>query len=109
MKTIIEFVKKNWHTILPWFLAITFFIHILIKHEPVRPVTPPNDNRIDSLQQVIGYLNLSYNKLKHDYDSSQANAKIEIQKIYIKNAKDISNIRNYTTVQRDSMWSTLKP
>jgi hypothetical protein len=110
MKTSIEFIKKNWYIILPWFFAIAFFVHIIIKHnKPVRPVVPPIDNRIDSLSHVVDSLNISYNKLKQDYDSAQTNVKTEIQYIQIKNAKDISNIHNFTTDQCDSMWSTLKP
>ncbi len=110
MKTSIDFIKKNWYIILPWFFAIAFFVHIVIKHtKPVRPVVPPVDNRIDSLSQVVDSLNASYTKLKQDYDSAQANVKTEIQYIQIKNAKDISNIRNFTLDQRDSMWSTLNP
>jgi hypothetical protein len=110
MKTSINFIKKNWHIILPWFFAIAFFVHIIIKHtNSVRPVAPPVDNRIDSLSHVVDSLNASYVKLKQDYDNAQANVKTEIQYIQIKNAKDISNIHNFTTDQCDSMWSTLKP
>ena len=110
MKILIEFIKKNWYIILPWFFAIAFFVHIIIKHtKPVRSIVPPIDNRIDSLSHVVDSLNASYIKLKQDYDSAQANVKTEIQYIQIKNAKDISNIHNFTLDQRDSMWSTLKP
>ena len=110
MKTLIEFIKKNWYIILPWFFAIAFFVHIIIKHNTLtRPIIPPVDNRIDSLSHIVDSLNLSYIKLKQDYDSAQTNVKIEIQYIQIKNAKDISNIHNFTTDQCDSMWSTLKP
>ena len=109
MKVLIELIKKNWYIILPWFLAIAFFVHILIRHERVRVITPPIDNRIDSLSHIVDSLNISYTKLKQDYDSAQTNVKTEIQYIQIKNAKDISNIHNFTTDQCDSMWSTLKP
>jgi len=109
MKTLIEFIKKNWYIILPWFFAIAFFVHILIRHERVRVITPPIDNRIDSLNHVVDLLNISYTKLKQDYDSVQANVKTEIQYIQIKNAKDISNIHNFTTDQCDRVWSTLNP
>lgn len=109
METVIKFIKKNWYVILPWFLAIAFFIHILIKHEQVRIITPPIDTRIDSLSHVVDSLNASYTKLKQNYDSAQSNIRIEIQYIQIKNAKDISNIHNYTIDQRDSVWSTFTP
>ena len=110
MKILIEFIKKNWYIILPWFFAIAFFVHIIIKHtKPVRPIVPPIDNRIDSLSHVVDSLNVSYIKLKQEYDSAQANVKTEIQYIQIKNAKDISNIHNFTLDQRDSVWSTLNP
>ena len=110
MKTSIKFIKKNWYIILPWFFAIAFFVHIIIKHtKPVRSIVPPIDNRIDSLSHVVDSLNVSYIKLKQEYDSAQANVKTEIQYIQIKNAKDISNIHNFTLDQRDSVWSTLNP
>jgi hypothetical protein len=110
MKTSIEFIKKNWYIILPWFFVIAFFVHIIIKHsKPIRPITPPVDNRIDSLSHIVDSLNNSYVKLKQDYDSAQANVKTEIQYIQTQNAKDISNIHNFTIDQRDSMWSTLNP
>ena len=109
MKTSIKFIKKNWYIILPWFFAIAFFVHIIVRHESIRFIAPPIDNRIDSLSHIVDSLNTSYNKLKQDYDSAQANVKTEIQYIQIKNAKDISNIHNFTLDQRDSMWSTLKP
>ena len=31
----IEFIKKNWYIILPWFFAIAFFTHIIIKHNNI--------------------------------------------------------------------------
>jgi uncharacterized protein YjdB len=109
MKTINKFIKNNWFIILPWLLVIIFLIYLVIKSESPRPITPPKDNRIDSLSHVVDSLNTEYNKLKHNYDSAQANARVEIQKIYIQNAKDVSNIRSYTVDQCDSMWSTLNP
>jgi hypothetical protein len=110
MTTLIEFIKKNWYIILPWFFTIAFLTHIIIKYNrPVRLTAPPVDNRIDSLSHIVDSLNTSYIKLKQDYDSAQSNVKTEIQYIQIKNAKDISNIHNFTTDQCDSMWSTLKP
>jgi hypothetical protein len=110
MKTLIEFIKENWRIMLPWFFTIAFLVHIIITYnKPIRSVVPPVDNRIDSLSRIVDSLNTSYVKLKQDYDSAQANVKTEIQYIQIKNAKDISNIHNFTTDQCDSMWSTLKP
>ena len=110
MKTSIEFIKSNWYIILPWFFAIAFFAHIIIKHtKSVKPVVPPVDNRIDSLSHIVDSLNTSYAKLKQDYDNAQANVKTEIQYIQTQNAQDITNIRNFTLHQRDSMWSTLNP
>ena len=110
MKTVIKFIKDKWFIIVPWFFAIAFFVHIIIKHnKPIRPVTPPIDNRIDSLSHIVDSLNVSYAKLKQDYDSAQANVKTEIQYIQKKKDKEISNIRNFTIDQRDSMWSTLNP
>jgi hypothetical protein len=103
-----KFVK---HPALPWLLVILLVSLLIIKSvtSTSRPVTPPVDNRIDSLSHIVDSLNKSYVKLKQDYDSAQLNVKTEIQYIQIKNAKDISNIHNFTLDQRDSMWSTLNP
>jgi hypothetical protein len=103
-----KFIK---HPALPWLLVVLLVSLLIIKSITLtpRPVTPPADNRIDSLSHIVDSLNNSYTKLKQDYDSAQANVKTEIQYIQIKNAKDISNIHNYTLDQRDSMWSTLNP
>jgi len=108
MKKINRFLN---HPALPWILVILLVSLLIIKSfKPnPRPIEPPKDNRIDSLSHVVDSLNASYNKLKQDYDSAQANVRTEIKYIQIQNAKDVSNIRNYTTVQRDSMWSTLNP
>ena len=99
------------HPATPWLLVIFLLSLLVISHLTSKPrsVNIPIDNRIDSLQHIADSLNLSYIKLKHNYDSAQANVKTEIQYIQIKNAKDISNIHNYTTDQCDSMWSTLNP
>jgi hypothetical protein len=103
-----KFIK---HPALPWLLVILLVSLLIIKSitPTSRPITPPVDNRIDSLSHIVDSLNNSYVKLKQDYDSAQANVKTEIQYIQIKNAKDISNIHNFTLDQRDSMWSTLNP
>jgi hypothetical protein len=99
------------HPLLPWVLVVLLVSLLIIKSMVLtpRPVTPPVDNRIDSLSHIVDSLNISYTKLKQDYDSAQLNIKTEIQYIQIKNAKDISNIHNFTLDQRDSMWSTLTP
>ena len=108
MKTLNKFFK---HPVLPWILVILLISLLVIKSfKPnPRPIEPPKDNRLDSLQQVVNNLNLSYIKLKQDYDSAQANTKTEIQYIKIQNAQDVSNIHSFTTDQCDSMWSTLNP
>jgi hypothetical protein len=99
------------HPVLPWILVIFLVSLLIIKSfkPDLRLIEPPVDNRIDSLSHVVDSLNISYVKLKQDYDSAQLNVKTEIQYIQIKNAKDISNIHNFTLDQRDSMWSTLNP
>ena len=108
MKKLNKFLK---HPALPWIL-IVFLVSLLIikslKPDP-RPITPPKDNRIDSLSHIVDSLNTEYTKLKHNYDSAQSNARVEIQKIYIQNAQYISNIRRFNTAERDSMWTTIKP
>jgi len=99
------------HPALPWLLVVLLVSLLIIQYvtPTPRPVVPPADNRIDSLSHIVDSLNISYTKLKQDYDSAQTNVKTEIQYIQIKNAKDISNIHNFTLDQRDSMWSTLNP
>ena len=108
MKTINQFFK---HPSLPWILVVLLISLLVIKSLKPTPlvIPPPPDNRIDSLNHIVDSLNNSYNKLKHDYDSAQANVRTEIQYIQIQNAQDITNIRNFTLHQRDSMWSTLNP
>jgi hypothetical protein len=99
------------HPALPWLLVVLLFSLLIIKsitHTSIS-VIPPIDNRIDSLSHIVDSLNISYTKLKQDYDSAQSNIKTEIKYIQIQNAKDISNIHNFTIDQRDSMWSTLNP
>ena len=99
------------HPILPWVLVTLLISLLIIKSitPTSRHAVPPVDNRIDSLSHIVDSLNISYTKLKQDYDSAQLNVKTEIKYIQIQNAKDISNIRNFTLDQRDSMWSTLNP
>ena len=104
--------KKQFLTlVLPWLLVLllTSVLTIISLRPKPTPVVLPQDNRIDSLESIVDSLNLSYTKLKQDYDSAQAKVKTEIKYIQIKNAKDISYIRNYTAVQRDSMWATFNP
>lgn len=104
--------KKQFLTlVLPWLLVVlltSVLVIISLRPNPT-PIVLPQDNRIDSLESIVDSLNLSYIKLKHNYDSAQSNIKTEIKYIQLKNAKDISNIHNYTIDQRDSMWSTFNP
>ena len=76
--------------------------------KPDITVLPP-DNRIDSLHNIVDSLDKQIIKLRSDYDDAQDSIKTEIKYIQLKNAKDISNIHNYTLDQRDSLWSTFKP
>ena len=97
--------------ILPWLLVVLLTSLLIITNMVPKPditVLPP-DNRIDSLHHIVDSLDANILKLRHEYDSAQANVKTEIQYIKIQNAKDVSNIHNYTLDQRDSMWSTLNP
>lgn len=97
--------------ILAWLLVISLTSILLITSFTPKPkvtVLPP-DNRIDSLHNIVDSLNNRIVDLRHDYDNAQAEVKIKIKYTQTKNAKDISNIRNYTLDQRDSIWSTFKP
>ena len=60
------------HPALPWILVILLISLMVIKSfkPSPRPIEPPKDNRLDSLNHIVDSLNLSYNKLKHDYDSA---------------------------------------
>ena len=106
------FIHENWLLIILSWIIILFMgyeIHKLYKNSGTLILPPTVDNRIDSLQNVVDNLCIDYIKLKNDYDSVQSKTKSDIKYIYLKNAKDISNIRNYNTAQRDSMWATLNP
>lgn len=97
--------------VLPWLLVVLLISILIITNIVPKPevtVLPP-DNRIDSLHNIIDSLDSQVIELRHDYDSAQANIKTEIKYIQLKNAKDISNIHNYTLDQRDSLWATFKP
>ena len=97
--------------ILPWLLVVlltSILVIIMFQPKPEITVLPP-DNRIDSLHHIVDSLDKQVIKLRHDYDSAQDNIRTEIEYIRITNAKDITNIPNLTTAQRDSMWATFKP
>lgn len=97
--------------VLPWLLVVLLasaLVFISIQPKPKVTVLPP-DNRIDSLHNIVDSLDANILKLRHEYDSAQANIQTRIKYIKEKNAQDISNIHNYTLDQRDSLWSTFKP
>jgi hypothetical protein len=97
--------------LLAWLLVIALTSLLIITNITPKPeiTTLPPDNRIDSLHNIVDSLDQRIVKLRHDYDSAQQNIKDSIIYIQTKNAKDISNIHNYTLDQRDSLWSTFKP
>jgi flagellar biosynthesis/type III secretory pathway M-ring protein FliF/YscJ len=97
--------------LLAWLLVIALTSLLIISNWVPKPeiTTLPPDNRIDSLHNIVDSLDQRIIKLRHDYDSAQQNIKDSIIYIQTKNAKDISNIHNYTLDQRDSLWSTFKP
>ena len=97
--------------VLPWLLVVLLtsaLVFISIQPKPEVTVLPP-DNRIDSLHHIVDSLDANILKLRHEYDSAQANIKTRIKYIKEKNAQDISNIHNYNLDQRDSLWSTFEP
>lgn len=97
--------------VLPWLLVVLLasaLVFISIQPKPEVTVLPP-DNRIDSLHHIVDSLDARVLKLRHEYDSVQANIKTRIKYIKEKNAQDISNIHNYNLDQRDSVWSTFEP
>ena len=97
--------------LLAWLLVIALTSLLIATNITPKPeiTTLPPDNRIDSLHNIVDSLDQRIVKLRHDYDSAQQNIKDSIIYIQTKNAKDISNIHNYTLDQRDSLWSTFKP
>jgi hypothetical protein len=104
--------KKQFLTlILPWLLVVLLSSILIVTSFTPKPeiTTLPPDNRIDSLHNIVDSLDQRIIKLRHNYDSAQAEVKIKIKYIKEKNAQDISNINNYTLDQRDSLWSTFKP
>jgi hypothetical protein len=97
--------------VLPWLLVVLLSSILIITNITPKPeiTTLPPDNRIDSLHNIVDSLNNHITDLRHDYDSVQQNTKDSIIYIRTKNAKDISNIHNFTLDQRDSLWSTFEP
>ena len=105
----IPFLPKYWTRVLPWALVIALAVIVYSQHKSLNtplPI-PPEDHRIDSLQQVVAQLNANLLDARHDYDSAQNNIKVSIITIREQNAKDITNISNYNTEQLDSTWSTI--
>ena len=104
-------IRKYWLRILPWLLAVGFAIWvILLTRKPeITFQSPIEDNRIDSLEQVVDKLNTELLDSRHDYDSASTSRRIEIEYIQIKNAEEINNISSLTTDQRDSLWATFNP
>ena len=103
--------KQSLILVLPWLLVVLLTSLLIITNMAPKPditVSPP-DNRIDSLHHIVDSLDRQVIKLRHNYDSVQDNIRTEIEYIRITNAKDITNIPNLTTAQRDSMWATFKP
>jgi hypothetical protein len=104
-----KFLKEYWLRIFPWFTTVvllTLLVIVLNRPKYVSP-PPPVDNRIDSLQQIVNQLHTDLLDARHDYDSVQSNIKTDIVTIRIQNAKDVSNISNFSTKQLDSTWSTI--
>jgi hypothetical protein len=104
-----KFLKKYWLRIFPWFTTVvllTLLVIVLNRPKYVSP-PPPVDNRIDSLQQIVNQLHTDLLDARHDYDSAQSNIKTDIVTIRIQNAKDVSNISNFSTKQLDSAWTTI--
>jgi len=97
--------------VLPWLLVVLLTSLLVITNLAPKPniTTLPPDNRIDSLHNIVDSLDKQIIKLRSDYDNAQDSIITEIKYIQLKNAKDISNIHNYTLDQRDSLWSTFKP
>ena len=106
-----SFIKQYWLQILPWLLAVGFAIWVtILTRKPEITFQPPiEDNRIDSLEQVVDKLNTELLDSRHDYDSASTSKRVEIEYIKIKNAEEINNIGSLSTAQRDSMWSTFTP
>ncbi len=105
----IPFLPKYWTRVLPWALAVALAIVVYTQHKKLNtPLpAPPEDHRIDSLQQVVQQLNANLLDARHDYDSAQKNIKVDIITIREQNAKDITNISSYSTKQLDSAWTTI--
>jgi len=104
-----KFLKEYWLRIFPWFTTVvllTLLVIVLNRPKYVSP-PPPVDNRIDSLQQIVNRLHTDLLDVRHDYDSVQSDIKTDIVTIRIQNAKDVSNISNFSTKQLDSTWSTI--
>ena len=106
---ILQFLKNNWLKILPWIIILVLSTTVYFQYKEIhKPIpVPPVDNRIDSLRHVVEQLNADLLDARHDYDSAQKNIKTDIITIREQNAKDITNIGNYSTKQLDSAWTTI--
>lgn len=103
----LPYLPDYWTKILPWALVIALSVVVYSQHKKIHaPVpAPPEDHRIDSLRHVAEQLNADLLDARHDYDSIQKNTKKDIITIREQNAKDITNIGNYSTKQLDSAWA----
>lgn len=105
----IPYLPDYWTRVLPWALVVALSIVVYLQHNKLHvPIpAPPEDHRIDSLRHVAEQLNADLLDARHDYDSLQKNIKGDIKIIREQNAKDITNIGNYTTKQLDSAWAAI--
>jgi hypothetical protein len=109
--TLQSFVKSNWTLLISWLaiIALLWILHVQNAKTTVQVAPPIVDNRADSLADIVDSLHATLLDTRHDYDSLQKASRNGIAIIQVKNAKDISNIRTYSTAQRDSMWATFNP
>lgn len=105
----LPYLPDYWTRILPWALVIALSVVVYSQHQRLHaPVpVPPEDHRIDSLRHVVEGLNADLLDARHDYDSIQKNVKKDIITIREQNAKDITDIGNYSTKQLDSAWAAI--
>jgi hypothetical protein len=79
--------KKQFLTlILPWLLVVLLSSLLVATNITPKPeiTTLPPDNRIDSLHNIVDSLDQRIVKLRHDYDSAQAEVKIKINPLLSK-------------------------
>jgi hypothetical protein len=101
---VLDFLKKYWYYVVMLIMAIT--IYVLYKRTIQPPTPPAPDNKaIERLRESVDSLGHVLDSMKTVYDNKQSTIINNITYQNAQNAKNISDIPNFTLHQRDSMWA----